>query len=226
MKRGTRLRRNLPGFLAGALAFLCAIPAPVGAESGEEGQKPVPRLAAGDKVPVLHYRDLDGQEGSNEDTDRDVIVYCFADRKSNKVLSEWLGKAQVEVFTSHPALKIAFVSFADTAMVPERMRKVITPVLRAIDGRVSKQREKFYTRQGVDLASLDVTFSAVPDWTGEYLASFGLDDAKVFQIFITAANTVVAVLDGNTPDVERKFVDAFAEDVLSRCGRPQQPDKE
>ena len=202
-------RRKSFSLLAGMSLSLCFFSVAVVAEAGEEKPGPVQRLAVGDRVPDLHFQDLDGREGSNVDSDRDVIVYCFADRKSNKALSEWLGRAQVEVFKSRPGLKAAFVSFADTAMVPAGVRKMVTPVLRAIDGRVGRQREKFYRRQGVDIASLDVVFSAVPDWTGEYHRLFGLENAEVFQIFITAANTVVAVLDGTTPEVEKKFVDAF-----------------
>lgn len=166
-------------------------------------------LATGSPVPALDWEDIDGHDGSNAGLAGWVVVYSFADRESSDPLMEWQDKANLEIRKRHPDLKIAHVSFADTTMVPRVFRGVAEPVLRAINNRAMKRMKEGYKNAGIKLDPAVSRFVLIPDWKGDYLRTFGLDDAKKYHSFITVDGKVLAHVDADTPEVAVKFVSWF-----------------
>lgn len=163
------------------------------------------KLQAGDPVPVVQFKDLDGNKGTNSDIGDGIAVYSFADRKSSKKLMDWMENAQMKVIKKHPKLKITYFSFADLAAAPARLSHLVNPILKKVNDYAMKKMRKSYEAQGIDFRSLQTRFFMIPDWTGDFLQAFGLRDARDFQTFIAAGDKIVAVLDPSTPGVGEKF---------------------
>jgi len=192
---------------------------PVGAEKEKsEPQYPAQRLDVGDAVPEISFKDIEGAEGTSADYSEWVIVYSFADRKSNKPMMEWMEDAQIDVVRDHPELKIAFLSIADVAMVPSAFRYIVRPILRQINSSATKKLWTLYEEKGIDLDAVSVEFRMIPDWKGDHLKVFGLEDAKDYKVYITHRSRVLSFFDPNTTDKKEKFYRSFHELALSLRG--------
>lgn len=177
--------------------------------STQESSFPAQRLKTGDQVPVLEFTDIDGRQGTTADYQDWIMVFSFADRKSNKPLMEWITDAQIEITKLYPDLKIAYLSIADLLNLPSAFHGVIKPVLRAINKHAIRKLEKIYENNGISFESVTYDFVMIPDWSGYFLKIFGLSHGREYQCFIVKDNRVVTVLDSSTPEIKKKFVTAF-----------------
>ena len=168
-------------------------------------------LKVGDKVPVLKFEDVTGKKGTNAGLDDYIVVYSFADRESSKDIMNVMEEPQLRLAKDHPELKAVFIAFADLAMVPKMLRRVVRPVIDKVNDYAMKSMRKNFGKKGVNLGSLDIKFYMVPDWSGEFIKAFGLKDAKDFKVFVTVKSEVVGIFDPSTPDISNKFCCLFDE---------------
>lgn len=187
-------------------------------EEKGESQYPAQRLDVGDAVPEISFKDIEGEKGTSADYREWVIVFSFADRKSNKPMMEWMEDAQIDVVRDHPELKIAFLSIADVAMVPSAFRYIVRPILRQINSSATKKLWNLYDEKGIDLKSVSVEFRMIPDWNGDHLKVFGLESAKEYKVYVTHRNQVLSYFDPETSDKKEKFYRSFHELALSLKG--------
>lgn len=183
------------------------------AEQAEGGAPAYPeqRLTRGDSVPVMSFTDIHGTVIANSDYGDWVVVYSFADRKSNKDLQKLVAPAGVEAARRYPGFKVVYINVADVVGVPHLFHPIVLPILRAIGDKHTKTMDEFYRERGVTLNPETSGFFMVPDWDGEHLKTFGLKDAKDYHCFVTYRSKVIAVFDPSDPPVTEKYVRAFAE---------------
>ena len=185
----------------------------VQAEQDRETLYPKKRLTIGDPVPELSFEDIDGHMWTNTEYKDWVIVYSFADRKSNKSLQKVIPKAGRKVGEAYPELKTVYVSIADVTIVPPLLhnfvRSLITPYLKRINNKYSKDLHDFYEREGISLGVDKPQFIMVMDWDGHLMKTFGLSNTKNYHSFVVFAGRIIAVLDSKTPDFIKTFHQAF-----------------
>lgn len=210
--------------LALLVMTLCLIGFTVSGASAKKDKKeanyPAERLTVGDSVPVVEFKDIDGEEGKSADYQDWVVVYSFADRKSNKPMMEWMEDAQINVVRDHPELKLAFLSIADVAAVPSAFRYIVRPILRQINSSATKKLWDLYEERGIDLDAVKVEFRMIPDWTGDHLKKFGIKNAKEYQVFITHRGKILSFFEPETPDKKADFYRTFRDLALSLKSGP------
>lgn len=206
------VNRTMTILLLGAgIIFSTGSSAPAQEQESEKFSFPEQRLAAGDSVPEMSFTDICGKSLTNADYRDWVIVYSFADRKSNKELQERIAPAGVEAARKYPEAKMVYISIADVAGVPGVFRPIVNPILKAINDKHTKTMEEFYRERGVELDPDKSGFSMVPDWEGIHLKTFGLENAKKYHCFVTFKSKVVAVFDSAHPPVTDEYVRVFDE---------------
>jgi len=192
--------------------LLCALIALCPARAAAEGKA----LEVGDAVPDLSAVDIDGDPVRTASYRDWVVVLSFADRDSSEAMKAWMGGAQVRATKSHPTLRVAYLSFADLSAVPGFLRGMVRPLLRRSFERSNEDLAKSYRDAGIEPEPSKVTFRFVPDWDGSHLETFGIEDAGSYRVWIAVGGRVVAALDGATPDVAERYVEAF-----DRIARPE-----
>jgi hypothetical protein len=174
------------------------------ASSGEE--KP---LGVGDAVPDVSTQDIDGAPLRTASYLDWVVVLSFADRESSEAMKAWMGDAQIRATKAHPELRVAYLSFADLSAVPGFLRGMVRPLLRRSFESSNDELAKSYREVGIEPDPSKVVFRFVPDWDGSHLETFGIENASAYRVWIAAGGRVVAALDGATPDVSERYVEAF-----------------
>ncbi|UCD83811.1 MAG: hypothetical protein JSU92_11030 [Deltaproteobacteria bacterium] len=192
-------------------------------EQDKETLYPEKRLMVGNPVPELSFKDIDGHMWTNMEYRDWVIVYSFADRKSNKSLQEVIPKAGRKVGEAYPELKTVYVSIADATIVPpllhDFVRSLITPYLQRINNKYSKDLHDFYEREGISLEVDKPQFIMAMDWDGHLMKTFGLSDTKNYHSFVVFAGRIISVLDSKTPDFIKTFHQAFDKINATRVSR-------
>lgn len=184
----------------------------------KDGKIPGKFLKIGDQVPVFKMEDIDGKERSNKDFADRIIVYGFADRSSNKGLQAVMGPAAKKVVKAFPTTKIAYINFADVVIVPNLMKHIVNPILRYINDSNTKEMKKQYSDEGIPWNPTMTTFILVPEWEGDLMEIFGLENAKLWYTFIVYNDKVEAVLDVNTKDYPGEFHKAFTK-IISEMNK-------
>ena len=166
-------------------------------------------LQVGDKVPVLRYQDVSGNTGTNSGRDDRIIVYSFADRKSSKKLMDVMEEVQIELVRAHPRLKLVFLNIADLSALPGALRHLIGPVLEKMNDYAMSKMRRGYEKAGVapDPRAVELVF--IPDWKGELLRAFGLEDARDFRVFVAVRGEIAGVFDSRIPRMGEKFCRLF-----------------
>lgn len=177
--------------------------------ASEDGKNQNGFLKIGDSVPVMEMEDIDGNEICNKDFSERIIVYSFADRNSNKPLQAAIGPAAKKVVKAYPNLKIAYINFADVVIVPSLLKHVVNPILRYINDSNSEEMKKQYEEEGLPWNEKITKFILVPEWEGDHMEAFGMEDAKNWVTFIVYKDKVHAVLDSRTKDYAGDFFKTF-----------------
>ncbi len=63
-----------------------------------------------------------------------------------------------------------------------------------------------FKNEGLALDEKSRLYYVVPDWNGDILKAFNLEDAKRWCCYITYKNRIYAVLDKDTSDFTDKFI--------------------
>ena len=172
--------------------------------------KPVgERLEVGETVPAFHFTDIQGDQGASSGYEGQIVVYSFADWRSQGEMIRLLEKAGVEIIKNHPHLQVTYLGIPDLTGVPGLLRGLVHPVLKAIVNRAVRNTQKTYRKMGLPFSEIATSFYIVPDWSGEYMKQFGLENARDFQCFITKDEQVVGVVNPSTTDGARTFIDVF-----------------
>jgi hypothetical protein len=157
------------------------------------------RLEPGGLAPALRFTDLDGVDGHTDDHAGRFIVYSFADRGSARDLMAWRERAHLTLAQKYRDLEVVHINFADLTAVPRALGGLVRPVLRAVHSHAMRRLA----------ADPRQTYILVPDWTGEYLAAFGLDHAATFHCWVASLGKLVCHIGASTRDPERHLVEAF-----------------
>lgn len=172
-------------------------------EKNENRQKTA--LQERDTVPEMKMKDINGKEFSNKNLSTWICVYSFGDRKSNEPLQEAVYPASKAVLKRYPSLKIAYINIADLQAVPSPFKYIVKPILRQMyDGKMKRLRDE-YKKEGLVFDDKTTRYYMVPDWSGEQLKAFYLEDAKDWYCYISYKNRIYAVLDKDTSDFTEKF---------------------
>lgn len=174
------------------------------------------RLGVGEPVPAFHFTDIQGNEGASSGYEGQIVVYSFADWKSQGEMIRLLEKAGMEIIKNHPHLKVTYLGIPDLTKVPGILRGLVNPVLKAIVNRAARNTQKTYRKMGLPFSEIATSFYIVPDWSGEYMKRFGLESARDFQCFITKDEQVVGVVNSSTTDGARVFIDVFRSHASGR----------
>jgi hypothetical protein len=86
---------------------------------------------------------------------------------------------------------------------------MVRPLLRRSFESSNQDLAKSYREVGIEPDPSKVVFRFVPDWDGSHLETFGIEDASSYRVWIAVEGRVVAALDGATPDVADRYVEAF-----------------
>ena len=203
-------------------ALLVMSPAlPASPEPPEEPDYPEERLKIGDAVPHLHFEDVYGTRFCSHDFEDWVIVYSFADRVSHKEFRSVIGPAGLEVEKAHPELKIVYVGVADLIVVPTLFSEFVLPILRMLMNKSNQDLEEAHRIWRVPLRMEKARFYMVPDFTGHYLYTFGLKNAKKYQAFVVYKDKIHAAFDPSHPP----YVDYYLP-VFDRLSEQIYPPKE
>lgn len=166
-------------------------------------------LTVGDPVSGFRFEDIQGQQAATQDYPGWTIIYTFADRKSNKILMEWIVGAGETVAKNHPDRKMAYINFADTKSVPRIFRSIAESMLKNIHVKTLHRIRESYRRAGITDSSERLAFHVVPDWNGTFLESFGIQDASTYWIWMVEDGQVLTALSGADPNVKQKFIRSF-----------------
>jgi hypothetical protein len=166
-------------------------------------------LKTGDIVPAMKMEDIYGKERNNNDFLERVIVYSFADRTNSKTLQAAIGPANKKKVLAYPNVKIAYFNFADVVLAPNLMKYIINPILRYVNESNTKEMKKQYAEEGIPWNESMTTFMLIPEWDGDNLKVFGLENAAQWSVYITYQSKIYAVLDSKTKDFAKDYLDTF-----------------
>ena len=177
-------------------------------------------LEVGAPLPSLEFEDIHGVEASSGHYDARIQVITFADRESSDQLMAWMLKAAPEVMVRHPSLKVAYLGFADLQSVPSLFEHIVYPALKLVNARSEESMENAYRDHGITLRPESIAYHLTPDWEGQYLEKFGLQDASSFHCFVVQDGTIVAHFDNQEPNVGQRYIA-----LMDRLMRPKQASK-
>jgi len=189
--------------------FLLMPASPSYPEPEEDSKYPDVRLKPGDTVASLHFEDVYGNKFTNEEYYDWIIIYTFADRLSNKALRSIIGPAGLEVEKAHPNLKLLYLGFADLMVVPTMFSEMVTPILQMIMNKSNQDLEEAHKIWRVPLNTERARFFMIPDYTGHYIRSFGLENAKEYHVFIVYKRKVHATFDSFNPPYVDYYMPVF-----------------
>lgn len=162
-------------------------------------------LVIGAPAPVFAFTDIQRRAGT-VDSYRDwIVVYTVADRESSDPLMEWMGPAGVELVRLFPAMRIARINLADLTGVPGMMSGVVTPILRRIDSKASKQLLESYRANNITYNPATDVFHLIPDWEGDLMAQLGVDGAEQWRVWIAHRGVIVEYLDATVPNYAGRY---------------------
>lgn len=166
-------------------------------------------LEEGAPVPELTFVDIADTPGSTKPRPGWVQVITFGDRDSSEEMKAWMRAAQIETSRKHPELRIAYLGFADLTAVPGLFSGLASGFVRSSYEESNEEMKVAYADAGVSLGPTSVVFQLVPDWDGDYLEAFGLENAESYHVWIAADGRVVASIDRSTPAPAEVYARAF-----------------
>lgn len=181
------------------------------ADSYEEYDYPQERVEPGDPVPTFKFTDVFDKEDSNDYSDDWFFLYCFANYKNFDLLLSWVSTAAVDAFKYCPGVKWRAIAFPDVMAFPKFISIIGTPFFRIMVRAALKDVKLAYEEEGIEFPSPNSKFYVVPDWTGEYHYTFGLEDAEKYQVIMASRGKVFAVFDQDTPNIKEEFLKKFRE---------------
>lgn len=165
-------------------------------------------VSADAQVVAFDFEDLHGNRGNTAGYDDWVVIYTVADRNSSDRLMAWQEEINLQVAEKYPEVRIARINIADVTAVPRLMRGVVEPILRRIDRRSTAALEEQFSDAGIPLDSERTQFFLVPDWTGEYLAHFGVSSGEQYSCWVAAGSRIMGTCH-EAPDARERFLAAF-----------------
>ncbi len=148
----------------------------------------------GATAPTIGFEDIHGNKGSSAAFADRVIIYTFADRDSSDALMAWQEGANLEIALRFPALKLAYLNFADVSGVPGFLRYVVEPILAGINERATRKLEKQFQDAKLPLDPAQRKFHLIADWKGAYLKTFGLEDAAEWRCWVVSGGRVIGMI--------------------------------
>ena len=183
----------------------------VSADIDEDYDYPQERVSVGDSIPKLTFTDVFDKEDSNDYPDEWFFLYCFANYKNFDLLLSWVSTAAVEAFKYYPDVKWRAMAFPDLMSFPKIVSVIGTPFFRIMVRAALKDVKLAYEEEGFEFPSPNSKFYVVPDWSGEYHYTFGLEDAEKYQVIMVSKGKVFAVFDQDTPNIKEEFLTRFRE---------------
>lgn len=167
------------------------------------------RPSVGASISNITFTDVEGHEASLDQYFDRVIVLSFSDRTSSVRLQEWMEPANLTLFKHQPNLRMAYVSIADVTSVPSLFHGIVRRVIKSVSQSAHKKLAQTYRDHNLQLGQAQRVLHVVPDWRGDHLARFGLDDAEKYTLWIIHKGVVVAVFNEDHPDLKARYVSAI-----------------
>ncbi len=188
------------------------------ADSEEEENYPQERVKVGDSIPILSFTDVFDKQDSNNYGDEWFFLYCFANYKNFDLLLSWVSSAAVEAYRYCPGVKWRAIAIPDLMSFPNFISIIGKPFFRIMIRAALKDVKLAYEEAGFEFPSPNSKFYVVPDWSGKYHYTFGLENADKYQVVMVSKGKVFAVFDQDTLDIKTEFLKKFREWAdTSRC---------
>jgi len=171
--------------------------------------RPAEAMPQGQVAAAMQFTDIHGQAASTTDYAERVQIWTVGDYGSSRRLMDWMEPAGVSAVIEHPELRFSFLNFADVTAVPSLFRGLSLEILRHIDGNAKEKLQQAYAERGVELSPDRALFHLTPDWNGDYLALFGIPNAKKYHCWIIHDGRIIEHLEEGTPDISVRFAAAI-----------------
>ena len=177
--------------------------------SGIFAQVEAAPLSVGAKLSHFSFESLDEQVRHTRAIRDKVWVVSVSDKDSSERLQSWLSEANIALLKRRLGLKVAYLNIADVTIVPGILKGFVRGLMRDASEESREKMRARLQRASIPEGTLFRWAHLIPDWEGEHLRRFGVENGERFHCWIIYQGRVVASLPEGDSKITLRYLGAM-----------------